>query len=92
MQCTGFFESGDAMRNVVHDLGLPVFAIIGVRNWIDPESKDSARRFAPPVAAAWGLRPLWIAGERDKAGLATYYDECQRRCEAGLVLLAEGKG
>src|SRR6476660_7438982 len=33
MQCTGFFEAGDAVRNVVHDLKLPLKMIVGVRSW-----------------------------------------------------------
>src|SRR4051794_27424747 len=32
MQCTGLFESGDALRNVLFDLKVPIFAVIGVRN------------------------------------------------------------
>src|SRR5215212_1395084 len=32
MQCTGFFEAGDAVRNVVHDLKLPLKMVVGVRN------------------------------------------------------------
>src|SRR5690242_21218726 len=31
-QCTGLFEAGDALRNVVHDLKLPVKLIVGVRS------------------------------------------------------------
>src|SRR5262245_47386202 len=27
IQCTGFFEAGDALRNFVHDLKLPLFQI-----------------------------------------------------------------
>src|SRR5262245_7139844 len=33
MQCTGFFEAGDAFRNFVHDLQLPLFFVIGVRSF-----------------------------------------------------------
>ena len=29
MQCTGLFESGDALRNAIHDFGLPIYALIG---------------------------------------------------------------
>src|SRR4051794_10084075 len=32
MQCTGLFEAGDALRNFVHDLRLPLFFLIGVRS------------------------------------------------------------
>ena len=29
IECTGFFESGDAMRNIVHDYKLPIFGLVG---------------------------------------------------------------
>src|SRR5262245_57104223 len=32
IQCTGLFEAGDALRNIVHDLKLPLFLIVGVRS------------------------------------------------------------
>src|SRR5947209_15291772 len=32
-QCTGLFEAGDALRNVVHDLKLPLKLIVGVRSY-----------------------------------------------------------
>src|SRR5271156_3728595 len=31
IQCTGLFEAGDALRNVVHDMKLPLFLVIGLR-------------------------------------------------------------
>src|SRR5579871_3145244 len=33
MQCTGLFEAGDALRNFVHDLRLPLWFVIGVRSY-----------------------------------------------------------
>src|SRR5688572_12939507 len=33
IQSTGLFESGDALRSVVYDLKIPVFGIIGHRNY-----------------------------------------------------------
>lgn len=92
MQTTGFFESGDAMRNVLLDLRLPLFAVIGVRNWLIPESRDSAKRFAEPIATAWGLEPVWIAESDDRPNLAEHYRDCQAANRAGLVFMAEGKG
>src|SRR5262245_34334553 len=53
MQTTGFFESGDALRNVVFDLGVPLYAIIGHRSYLIPDSRDTARRFAEPILTAW---------------------------------------
>lgn len=92
MQCTGFFESGDAMRNIVHDLKLPVFAIIGVRNWLIPPSTDSAKHYAQRIANAWDLNPTWIATESDKPKLAECYRDCAAAERPGIVLMAEGKG
>ena len=33
IQCTGLFEAGDSLRNVVHDLNLPLKLIVGVRSY-----------------------------------------------------------
>src|SRR5688500_15346622 len=44
IQCTGLFEAGDALRNVVYDLGLPLFLVVGVRSMLAHragQSKDS---------------------------------------------------
>jgi sulfopyruvate decarboxylase TPP-binding subunit len=35
IQCTGFFESGDALRNIIHDWKLPIMSIIGYRSYLD---------------------------------------------------------
>ena len=29
IQCTGLFEAGDSLRNIVHDLGVPLFFVVG---------------------------------------------------------------
>jgi sulfopyruvate decarboxylase TPP-binding subunit len=56
MQCTGFFEAGDALRNVVHDLKLPLKLIIGVRSWHARQagkSSDNCPHFADKLVQAW---------------------------------------
>ena len=92
MQTTGFYESGDAMRNVLKDLRVPVFAIIGVRNWLIPSSNDSAKVFAEPIVEAWGLQPVWIDCDEHKSRLADHYRRTRELAEPGIVLMAEGKG
>jgi sulfopyruvate decarboxylase TPP-binding subunit len=92
MQTTGFFESGDAMRNVLFDLQLPIFAVIGARNWLIPDSRDSAKRFADPIVNAWGLDYVLIGEEADKPRLAEHYRACSDVKRPGAVLLAEGRG
>lgn len=58
IQCTGFFEAGDAVRNAVYDLELPLKLIVGVRSWkavSEGRSADSAARLAEPVIRGLGL-------------------------------------
>lgn len=92
MQTTGFFESGDALRNVVHDLRAPVYAWIGARNWLIPQSPDSARRFARPVLEAWDIDQVWIESAGDLPRLQQHYEQCRRAGRAGMAILAEGAG
>ena len=58
IQCTGFFEAGDAVRNVAHDLKLPLKLIVGVRGWAAHaagKTADNCPHFAPKLVAAWEL-------------------------------------
>src|SRR5262249_59365541 len=58
IQCTGFFEAGDAIRNAAHDLALPLKLLVGVRSELatrEGKSKDNCPAFTGPVAAAWKL-------------------------------------
>ncbi len=63
VQCTGFFEAGDAVRNVVHDLALPLKMIVGVRSWRAKQagkSGDNCPTFAEPLVRAWQLPSEWF--------------------------------
>jgi sulfopyruvate decarboxylase subunit alpha len=91
MQTTGLYESGDALRNVLYDLRLPLFAVIGARSWLVEDSRDSAKRFAPRLLEAWQLDWTLIASEADKSKLAEHYRHCQAAGRAGAVLIAEGR-
>src|SRR5207237_587638 len=90
MQTTGLFESGDALRNVLFDLKVPVFALIGVRNGLVAESRDSANLFAEPIIKAWNIDAVWIRQTNDKTLLREHFVACRRAARAGMALLAEG--
>jgi sulfopyruvate decarboxylase subunit alpha len=90
MQTTGLFESGDALRNVLFDLKLPLFALIGVRNGLMPASRDSAKTFAEPILSAWGIDCVWMATPEDKPKLGEHFRACWQAGRAGAALLAEG--
>lgn len=92
MQSTGLFESGDALRNVVYDMHLPVYALVGYRSYLVPASTDTARRFAEPILRAWELDYVLLAGDDAGDQLAAHYRACQAAQRAGVALLAEGRG
>lgn len=90
MQTTGLFESGDALRNVVFDLQLPVYALVGVRNARNTASTDSAKRCAEPLVQAWGLDYVWLRSQGDLPILMEHVRNCRTASRAGIALLAEG--
>ena len=58
VQCTGFFEAGDAVRNAAHDLKLPLKMIVGVRSLRASragKASDNCPHFAEKLVAAWEL-------------------------------------
>ena len=58
IQCTGLFEAGDALRNVVHDLGLPLCLVVGVRSWHASRAgarPTTVRRLPTPILDAWQI-------------------------------------
>jgi hypothetical protein len=91
LQTTGLFESGDALRNVLFDLRLPVFAIFGGRSWLVENSTDSAKRFTEPILRAWGIDYVLIESDTDRPKLAEHYQRCSSAGKAGAVLVAEGR-
>ena len=75
IQCTGFFEAGDAIRNAAHDLKLPLKLIIGVRSAraaLAGKTGDNCPHFAEKVVAAWELpHTRFDPAEADTASLAS---------------------
>ena len=91
IQNTGLFESGDAMRNVLFDLGLPLQAVIGYRSALVPNSTDSARLFTEPLLKAWGLDYIVVEKPDDLPRMAEHLERCQRNARPGVTLVAEGR-
>lgn len=89
MQTTGLFESGDALRNAIYDLKVPLFAIIGARNWLQTDSADSAKTFAEPILKAWGINYVVIESPADCHLLQKHFLHCREGQQSGAILLAE---
>jgi len=92
IQNTGLFESGDALRNVLFDMRLPLYALIGYRSFLVPNSPDTARHYTEPVLRAWGLPYVVLDGPDPLARLAEHYRACQTAGQPGAALVPEGKG
>lgn len=93
IQCTGFFESGDALRNVLHDWRLPIFAVIGYRSYLNQETLpgDTCLVFTEPLLAAWRIdhRLITDAGQLDE--IIGHVRACRAAGAPGAVLIAEGR-
>lgn len=92
MQNTGFFESGDALRNVLFDMEVPLYAVVGYRSYLLEGSRDTARKFTEPVLAAWGIDHVLVDSPERLPLFVEHYRACQTSRRAGVMLLAEGKG
>ncbi|MGD9857179.1 MAG: thiamine pyrophosphate-binding protein [Planctomycetaceae bacterium] len=93
IQCTGLFESGDALRNAVHDYGLPLFGIIGYRSYLSQSSLpgDTARVFTEPILSAWQLETVLIDVPEKRPLLSSHYRTCCEQQKSGIALIAEGR-
>jgi sulfopyruvate decarboxylase TPP-binding subunit len=91
IQCTGLFEAGDALRNVVHDLKLPLKLIVGVRSYrafLDGKTTDNCPAFTEPVLRAWQLLYTTLA-DADEAGFGQAVRELATAAGARALLLGE---
>ncbi len=92
IQCTGLFEAGDALRNVVHDLKLPLFLIVGLRGQITYQQRttvDTCPRFAEPILRAWELPYRALGPESTIDELVEAYRESRQNNQAGAVCIPE---
>jgi sulfopyruvate decarboxylase subunit alpha len=93
IQCTGLFESGDAIRNTLHEWKLPLYAIIGYRSYLNQENLpgDTSLVFTEPILAAWKLDVRFIKQASELAGMPDHYRSCQTADKPGVALIAEGR-
>jgi sulfopyruvate decarboxylase subunit alpha len=93
IQCTGLFESGDALRNVLHEWKLPIYSMIGYRSYLNQETLpgDTSLVFTEPILAAWKLDVRLITEAAQFPSIAEHYRDCQAGGLPGVALIGEGK-
>jgi len=92
IQCTGLFEAGDSLRNIVHDMKLPIFMIVGLRGYYAYQQKktsDTCPVFAEPILKAWQIPYTILENRHTAADLAHAYRQAQAENRAAAVCLAE---
>ena len=92
MQSTGLFESGDSLRNVLYDMQLPIFALIGYRSYLLAESQDSAKRFVEPILRGWNLDYLRLEEQDGPERVTAHRQACRAAGQPCFVLWPEGRG
>jgi len=93
IQCTGLFESGDALRNVAHDWHLPILSVIGYRSYLNQMALpgDTCLTFTEPVLDAWRLEFRLITDVSQLPEVRSFLRECRQAARPGVVLIAEGR-
>jgi sulfopyruvate decarboxylase subunit alpha len=93
IQCTGLFESGDALRNVIHDWRLPIYSIIGYRSYLNQDTLpgDTCLVFTEPVLDAWQIDYRLITSDAQLGEMRDHFLACRSAGKPGALLVAEGK-
>jgi sulfopyruvate decarboxylase subunit alpha len=93
IQCTGLFESGDAIRNVLHDWKLPIFSIIGYRSYLNQDTLpgDTCLVFTEPVLATWKVDYKLLTRREQLGEISAHCAACRDANKPGAILVAEGK-
>lgn len=90
IQNTGFLESGDSVRGLVIDSGLPCFIMIGYRGWQHGgPMTDSAGQYLEPILDAWGI-PSYLVEDDSHLDRITQAFE-QSRAASGPVAVLIGR-
>lgn len=92
IQCTGLFEAGDSLRNLIYDMKLPLFTIVGLRSYYahrQGKGADTCPLFTEPILRAWQIPYVLLDQDATAADLARAYHQAQAEVRAGVALIAE---
>lgn len=93
IQCTGLFESGDALRNIVHDWKLPILSVIGYRSYLDQSvlPGDTCLTFTEPILDAWRLPYRLITDPGQLDDMRAFLADARQAARPAVALIAEGR-
>ncbi|MFC1916406.1 hypothetical protein ACFLW4_06955 [Chloroflexota bacterium] len=92
MQITGFMESGDSIRYLAVQMGMPLLILLGDRGWKKDEPiTDSAAIFAEPILKAWGIKYYMVDAVEDTEVISKAYREAQETSQPVAILISPEK-
>ncbi len=90
IQNTGFFESGDSIRGLALDLGLPLLLMIGYRGWRGGQPMtDTAGKFLEPMLKTWGINYYLVESDTDLKRIRQAHREAHERSAPVAVLIGK---
>ena len=90
LQNTGMFESGDSIRGLALDVGLPVVMVVGYRGWTrHGTTPDSAARFTEPYLDAWGINYYLVEDDADADRFTIAFEEAEASSRPVVVLVGD---
>jgi sulfopyruvate decarboxylase subunit alpha len=93
IQCTGLFESGDALRNIIYDWKLPILSVIGYRSYLDQSvlPGDTCLTFTEPILDAWKLEYRLIKAPSQLDEMRQFLLDSRQAGKPAVALIAEGR-
>ena len=93
IQCTGLFESGDALRNILYDWKLPILSIVGYRSYLDQSvlPGDTCLTFTEPILDAWRLEYKLITAPSQLDETRAFLAGARQAGKPAVALIAEGR-
>ena len=90
IQNTGMMESGDSIRGLGLDIGLPLVLMIGYRGWTrHGVTPDSAARFTEPILDAWGIKYYLVESDNDADRISVAFEEATATSRPVAVLIGD---
>ncbi|MBI4311423.1 MAG: hypothetical protein HY681_06545 [Chloroflexi bacterium] len=90
IQNTGMMESGDSIRGMGLDSGLPMVLVVGYRGWTrHGVTPDSAARFTEPFLHAFGLKYFLVESNSDAERISFAFQEAKSTSRPVVVLIGD---
>lgn len=90
IQNTGMMESGDSIRGMALDSGLPLVMVVGYRGWTRHGlTPDSAAVFTEPFLHAFGLKYYLVENDSDGDRISMAFNDSRATNKPVVILIGD---